>query len=195
MIIPLFFVAPFAALTGLDVYRLSMNRRYNTKEGGQGVRSMRSRRHGVAEMRNAAFVWLLPFFCACDAIPGLVGVLPPNRVTVQMVNNSDFAVEGELFYDDEDDTIEEILEETGTRRQFAIPAGGQNSFSGNCDDIRALIIADADLLIIGGVGPEASTGVLREGDDFDCGDLLIFTFDHSEAILDFDVSTSVRNAQ
>jgi hypothetical protein len=146
-------------------------------------------------MRYRVFVSLLPILCGCDAIPGLISVLPPNRVTVQLVNDSDFAVEGELFYDDEDDTIEEVLEETGTRRQFAIPAGGQNSFSAACDDIRALILADADLVIIGGVGPDASTGVLRDGDDFDCGDLITFTFDHSEAILDFDVSTSVRNAQ
>lgn len=131
----------------------------------------------------------------CDAIPGLIDLLPPNVVTVQLVNNSDFAVEGELFYDDEDDTLEEILEETGTRRQFAIPAGGQSSFSVNCDDIRAIFLADADLMVIGEVGPSASSDVLRDGDDFDCGDRIAFTFDHSSAIIDFDVTISVRSAR
>ena len=59
--------------------------------------------------------------CGCDALLGLV----EPQTTVRLVNDSDFAVEGELFYDDEDDTIEEILEENGTRRQFAIAAGGE----------------------------------------------------------------------
>ena len=135
---------------------------------------------------------LLP---GCDAIPGLIGVFQPDLITVQLANNSDFAVEGELFYGDEDDTIEVILEETGTRRQFVIPAGGQSSFSVGCDDLRAMMIADADLQIIGEVGPDASTDVLREGDDFECGDRITFTFDHSAAIIDFDVMTSVRSAQ
>lgn len=137
------------------------------------------------------FAWsLLP---GCDALSGLIGVLQPNLVTVQLVNNGDFAVEGELFYDDEDDTIEEVLEETGTRRQFAIPAGGQSVFSVRCEDLRAIILADADLQIIGEVGPEAGSDVLRDGDDFDCGDRIIFTFDHSDALLDFDVATTVQS--
>jgi len=128
----------------------------------------------------------------CDALSGLLGVLAPNQVTVQLVNHGDFAVEGELFYDNEDDTIEVILEETGTRRQFAIPAGGEFTFSVNCDDFRAVILSDADLQVIGGVGPEANSDILRDGRDFECGDRIVFTFDHSEAILDFDVTTNVQ---
>ena len=125
--------------------------------------------------------------CGCDALLGLV----EPQTTVRLVNDSDFAVEGELFYDDEDDTIEEILEENGTRRQFAIAAGGESSFSVSCDNLRSLIVSDADLQIIGEVGPSASTDVLREGDDFDCGDVITFTFDHSAAIIDFDVEVLV----
>lgn len=149
----------------------------------------------ISTIRDGVMLALAGSLCGCDALSGLIGVIQPNLVTVQLVNDSDFAVEGELFYDDEDDTIEEILEETGTRRQFAIAAGGRNSFSVTCDEIRALMIADADLVIIGGIGPDASTGVLRDGDDFECGDVITFTFDHSEAILDFDVVTSVRSTQ
>jgi len=128
--------------------------------------------------------------CGCDALLGLV----EPQTTVRLVNDSDFAVEGDLFYDDEDDTIEEILEENGTRRQFVIAAGGESSFSVPCDDLRAMIISDADLQIIGGVGPSASTDVLREGDDFDCGDVITFTFDHSAAIVDFDVEVSASQS-
>ena len=144
---------------------------------------------------------LLPLCAACslglgcDSLSGLIGFLGPTVVTVELVNNSDFAVEGELFYDDEDDTIEELLEENGTRRQFVLPAGDRSSFSVNCDDLRAIIISDADLQLIGEIGPSASTDVLRDGNDFDCGDRIVFTFDHSSAIVDFDVTTSVQGGQ
>lgn len=130
----------------------------------------------------------------CDALSGLIRIVQPSIVTVELVNDSDFAVEGELFYDDEDDTIREVLEETGTRRQFVIAAGGVSRFTARCDDLRAIVVANADLQIIGGVGPEASSDVLRNGDDFDCGDTIIFRFDHSDAILDFDVAESVERA-
>ncbi len=137
---------------------------------------------------------LMALLCGCDALSGLVGIFQPNLVTVELVNNSDFAVEGELFYGDEDDTIADVLEATGTKRLFAIAAGGQSTFSVNCNDLRAIMIGDADLQIIGGVGPETSTGVLRDGNDFGCGDRIIFTFDHSDLILDFDVTTSVQRS-
>lgn len=126
----------------------------------------------------------------CDALLGLVEPV----TTVRLINNSDFAVEGELFYDDEDDTIEELLEENGTRRAIVLAAGDQTSFSVSCDDLRAIIISDADLQIITGIGPSASTDVLREGDDFECGDVITFTFDHSAAIVDFDVDVSAGSA-
>ncbi|MCH7884473.1 MAG: hypothetical protein IIC01_04415, partial [Planctomycetes bacterium] len=50
---------------------------------------------------------------------------------------------------------------------------------------------DADLLILGDIGPEANSDVLRDGDDFSCGDTIVFTFDHSGILVDFDVIVSV----
>lgn len=123
------------------------------------------------------------------------GALQPSLVTVALVNDGDFAVEGELFYSDEDDTFEEALEEFGTERPFSIPAGGESTFSVSCDDLRAIIISDADLQIIGDVGPSASTDVLRDGNDFECGDRIEFRFDHSAVITDFDVTVSVERGQ
>ena len=37
-----------------------------------------------------------------------------------------------------------------------------------------------------------SIDVLRDGDDFRCGDTFVFTFDHSLVLVDFDVSVSVQ---
>jgi hypothetical protein len=124
----------------------------------------------------------------------LIGIFQPSVVTVALVNDSDFAVEGQLFYSDEDDTIQAALEEFGEERPFAIPAGGESTFSVSCDDLRAIILSDADLQIIGDVGPSASTDVLRDGDDFECGDRIEFRFDHSAAIVDFDVTVLVGPA-
>ena len=138
---------------------------------------------------------LLALAVGCDTLTPLIGTLQPNLVTVELVNNSDFAVEGTLFYDDDQDTIEEILVETGTERAFTIAAGGRSSFSVRCDDLQAVIIDNASLQIVGDVGPEANTDVLRDGDDFGCGDTIVFTFDHSDEILDFDVTVTTRSGQ
>jgi len=47
------------------------------------------------------------------------------------------------------------------------------------------------LLIIGGLGPETNSDVLRDNTDFSCSDTIVFTFDHTDALLDFDVTSSV----
>lgn len=138
---------------------------------------------------------LLVLVAGCDALTALLGTLQPRLVTVRLVNNSDFAVEGVLYYDNDQDTIEAVLVETGTERTFALPAGGQSSFSVNCDDLQAIIIDNASLQVAGDVGPEDNTDVLRDGNDFGCGDTLVFTFDHSGAILDFEVTYTRQSGQ
>jgi len=138
---------------------------------------------------------LLVLVAGCNSLTAVLGTLQPNLVTVELVNNSDFAVEITLFYDDDQDTIEEILVETGTERTFTLAAGGRSSFSVNCDDLQAIIIDNASLQIVGDVGPEANTDVLRDGNDFGCGDTIVFTFDHSDVLLDFDVTVTTQSGQ
>ena len=125
----------------------------------------------------------------CDAI---LGFLQPSVVTVRMVNNSDFAVQVRLIYDDDQELPRDILEETGTALEFTISAGDTTTISRSCNDLQAVFVDNADLLIIGEIGPEADTDVLRDGDDFSCGDTIVFTFDHSEVLLDFDVVVEVQ---
>jgi len=125
----------------------------------------------------------------CDL---LVGFLPATRTTVRLVNLSDFRVEVTIFIDEEQDLPEEALTQVGTEIQFTIAAGETVTFSRDCGELQVIIVDDADLRIIGGIGPEAQSDVLRDGDDYGCGDTIIFTFDHSAAIVDFDVSTLVQ---
>lgn len=131
----------------------------------------------------------------CDQLGTIIGLLPSAQTKVELVNNGSFPVDAKLYISDEQDIPESLLtSDVGTMLEFTIGEGMTTTFSRDCDELQAIIISDADLLIIGEVGPETSTGVLRDGDDFSCGDTIVFTFDHSEVIVDFDVTHSVRAA-
>lgn len=134
---------------------------------------------------------LMPLVTGCDA---LLDIIRTSTITVELVNNGDFDVDVELYYDDTQEIPEALLTETGTMLEFTILPGQTQRFTRSCDDLQALIIDDADLRVIGGVGPEADTGVLRDGDDFSCGSTIRFTFDHSEAIVDFSITTNVTGS-
>lgn len=146
---------------------------------------MRSNRNIVALIGLST---LLPILCGCDA---LLDIILSTTTTVELVNNSDFDVEVLLYFDDTQEVPGILLVETGTRLEFTIPPGETRRFSRPCDDLQAIVIDDADLRVLGGVGPEANTEVLRDGTDFSCGSRIRFTFDHTAAILDFAITTSV----
>jgi len=129
---------------------------------------------------------LLP---GCDALLAIL-LSGTNTTTVELVNNSDFDVDVILYYDDTQEIPDFLLTETGTLVEVTVAAGQTHRFSRSCDELQAIIIDDADLLVIGGIGPETSSDVLRDGEDFSCGSTVRFTFDHTAAILDFDVTTT-----
>jgi hypothetical protein len=123
---------------------------------------------------------------------GILGLIGQTRTTtVELRNNGDFPVSVVLFYDDEQDTLDGAIQETGTERTFTIDAGQSQTLTRACDDLQAVIIDDADLEVVGSVGPEDRSDLLRDGDQFRCGDTIVFTFDHSDNILDFDVTVNV----
>ncbi len=147
---------------------------------------------GLNPMRGLVLFSLLALsITGCGALESLLEFFGPRETFVTFVNNSDFTVEGRIIIDDDQETTEELLEEFGTQIDFSVAAGDTTTISRDCDDLQALILADADLRIIGGVGPETRSGVLRDGDEFHCGDRITFTFDHSELIVDFDFTLSV----
>lgn len=134
----------------------------------------------------------------CDALV----LLLPSTVTVRLVNNGSFSVDGELYYDDDEsalnaidtiDALDNFIREFGTKVEFDVAPGGTFTFTQSCDDLQAIFIDDADLRVIVGVSPDDDTEVLRDDSDFSCGDTITYTFDHAEFGLNFRISTSVTS--
>lgn len=125
----------------------------------------------------------------CGFIEDIFG---PRLVQVQLVNDGDFDVDATIFISDEQDILEDLLISLGTELNFTIPAGETVSFERDCGDLQAIIIDDADLEVIGQVGPETRSDLLRDGSDFSCGDTIVFTFTHSALLVDFDVDEFVQ---
>ena len=135
----------------------------------------------------AVLVCLSVNLAGCDS---LVGVLRSRETTIVLANDSDFDIDVLLFYGDDQNILEALLTEIGEEMTLTIGAGEQSTFSRDCDDLQAIIIDDADLLLIGQLGPEVKTDVLRDGNEFGCGDTITFTFDHSDAIFDFSITVT-----
>ena len=133
----------------------------------------------------AVLVCLSVNLAGCDS---LVGLLRPTETTIVLANDSDFDVEVVLFYGADQNILEALLTGIGEEMTLTIGAGEQSTFSRDCDDLQAIIIDDADLLLVGQLGPEVKTDVLRDGNEFGCGDTITFTFDHSDVIFDFSIT-------
>ena len=136
-------------------------------------------------MRTIVVAVVVVLLSGCDVLTAL---LQPTTVIVRLVNEGDFDVEGTLFFDGQQDIPALLLTEIGDELDFTVRAGEASTFIESCDDLQAIVIEDADLLVLVGAGPDASSDVRRDGDDFSCGDTIVFTFDHSAVVLDFDVS-------
>ena len=124
----------------------------------------------------------------CSAFNGL---FDPTSVTIQLVNNGSHEVRAIVYTSGDEKVFKTILTTLGTRREFAIPAGQSATLTTDCDDLRAIIIDKAELQSIG--TPSDETNVLRDGDDFDCGNTIVFTFDHSLNVFDFNITVNVQN--
>lgn len=121
----------------------------------------------------------------------LLDALNPPRTTVRLVNNADFEVRAVVVWSDNQNIPRDLLTSTGTRMEFTLAPREATSFTRECDSLQALIVNDAELRVIGQIGPHASSDVLRDGSEFDCRDTIEFTFDHSAAVVDFEVSVGV----
>lgn len=136
---------------------------------------------------SIALLLLLPL-AGCGT---LLGLLLSSRVTVLLVNDTDFDVEVSIILDSRQDLPEFLLTETGEQVDMTVPAGETLSFTRDCDDLQAILIEDADVLLLGGLGPESNTDVLRDGDEFRCGDTIVFTFTQP-SILDLNIAIDVQ---
>jgi len=136
-------------------------------------------------------LWL-PALAGCGAVGIAAQVLTPNRVTVRLVNNADFTVEGNLRIGDQQDIPEDLLDQLGSEVSFSLAPGGAQTISRSCGELQAVRVENADLRVIGGIGPSTNSDVVRDSDEFNCGDTIEFTFDNSAVVVDFAVSVSVQ---
>ena len=116
-----------------------------------------------------------------------------NVTTVRLVNNAKFTVDVRLFYGKDQLASKEFIKATGTERNFTIAPGASRTLTVNCDDLQAIFIDNASQQILGGLGPDRDTNVLRDGSDFGCGDTIRYEFTGTLLIVDFDINTSITN--
>jgi len=141
----------------------------------------------MKRIRIVMTLGLLGLVVGCDA---LLGLLSPTTVTITLVNQSPtFHVDGTLVTA-EDELPTALLDQLGTDVDFDLNPGGVSRLTRDCDQVKSLRLKDADLRVITGISPDTSTEVLVLGDDFDCGDEIVFTFSHTAAIVDFDVAVT-----
>lgn len=125
-----------------------------------------------------ALVVTIVAVAGCGSLGSLLDVLQPSVTRVQLVNDGDYAVEVELVYGGDQNALESILTSLGEKVEVTVQAGQTYSFSVDCEELQAIVIENAALQVLGGIGPETDTDVYRDGDDFGCGDTLTFRFDN-----------------
>ena len=94
-------------------------------------------------------------------------------------NDPFIEIQGTLFFGDQQDMPEELLTNDllATEVDFDIGAGASTVILAEpCDDLQAIIIDKAELLLLPGLSPDTGSNVLRDGEDFRCGDEIVFTF-------------------
>lgn len=122
----------------------------------------------------AVLLFALPLAGACD----LNQLLQGDVVFVNLVNEGDYPVEVELRISGNQYELQGVLEEFGDEINHTVEPGQMVSFFESCDDLQAIMIANAELSLAGEVGPSNKTVILRDGGEFGCGDIIIYTFDH-----------------
>ncbi len=113
------------------------------------------------------------------------GCTPSTEVT--LINNASSTVDATVFYHDDQNVLETLIDDVGARLDFTdIEPGGRRTFSRPCEDLQAIQV-EADLELVGSLGPSETSEVFRDGTDFGCGDQLTFTFTSSTLPPDLDI--------
>ncbi len=122
----------------------------------------------------------------CGSVSRLLGL---NTVTITLVNATDFSVDGRLFTNEEKAFAFADIKLLGDEHGFNLAAGESVTLPVmDCDTVQAIEITDADLRIVAGISPSTSTTTLLEGEDFSCGDTLVFTFTNTGLLNDFRIN-------
>jgi hypothetical protein len=127
----------------------------------------------IGQMRWGLAV-LLAAVAGCGAVQNILS--SGSQTSIRLVNEADYPVDVVLYYGKRQETPQAVLKNTGTRMQWRLSPGETASLARKCDALQAVMIDNADLDVALGLGPNADTGVFRDGSDFHCGDTLVFTF-------------------
>ena len=131
------------------------------------------------------------FLVSCDSLPGIFDLFLPSTTSVRLVNDTGFTVEGTLYYSDQQDIPEVMLtnDVLATELDFTLAVDADRVIlAESCEDLQAIIIDKAEVLLFPGISPDAGTGVLGDSDEFICGDEIVFTFTLAP---DFDIIATV----
>ncbi len=114
------------------------------------------------------------------AVLASAGGCPPGGslfggVTVQVVNDTDFPIEGDVRYDDEDDFFSSLFG-GDTAPTGLLDSGEVFELSFDCDSIAVVATADVQQFddVFDSVADDS--GSVSAEDDFDCGDVIRFRF-------------------
>ena len=141
-------------------------------------------------MKRLACVVLLsalPLMGACD----LMRLIQGDVVFVNLINDGAYPVSVELRISGNQYELQGVLEEFGDEINYTVGPGEMVSFMKSCDDLQAIMVANAELSLAGEIGPSNSTDILRDGGDFGCGDIITYTFDHPALPTNLEISEDI----
>ena len=144
-------------------------------------------------MWKSACVTAVVLLCGCDVVESLWEVVGPNTVRVVLVNTTESDVDPQMFVNEEEDLLEFLLDNDLNRfaEGVILEPGDVEVFTFDCDDIGIVGSVDAELLFAPLISPDSSNDpILRQGEDFECGDEV--RFDFTGGLSDFHVSASVE---
>ncbi len=125
----------------------------------------------------------------CGAVQKIIS--GGSQTSIRLVNAADYPVDVVLYYGSTQETLRAVLKNTGTRVERRLSPGEETSLSRKCDALQAVMIDEADLDVALGLGPNADTGVFRDGSDFNCGDTIVFTF-RNAGVTELNIDTDVE---
>jgi len=147
-------------------------------------------------MKRISFAVALVFAAGCGNLSGILSILglSPTSVTVRVFNQAGFDVEPNIYVSSVDGLVfdavtEEFLKLDGNKQDFPRLAPGElASETYDCDDIGAVMAADAELKTGLGFSPDEDTEVFVMDEDFECGQTITIIF--TGGATDFDASIS-----
>lgn len=139
-------------------------------------------------MLGVAMASAVGLTAGCDT---LLQDLNLGATRVTFVNNGDHPVQILLAFDENPAIGDDVIDDVGTQSAYTVAAGDSMNIAIACPLFQAVKVVEAELQVDDNGGPTASSDTLRAGTDFNCGDTVTFTFDHSALLVDFAVESSV----